>query len=318
MTEQSTRGPWTPPAGTPHQTGPDWTDAQHPAENGTISQTAAHESADGVPAADEQRAGVSAVNEPGAQEPADEHAGEESAADDDSLDAVDVSVPADHPNRDPDYPGQPTAATSAPDAEPATDPQVGIAGRGLVHSADVAAPADVPNERNGAQRYLPDAATAMQEPAEDHDHVAGMTDTGQTVDDVEERAAITGDEAPRAAAPSDQPAALDVTSSGELLPSDGPQEPMLALLDGETTNRFRDRWQKLQLRFIDDPNTAAGQAGALVDDVVTALHEAVDQQRLALEDWRSGDRVDAHAGDTERLRVAVRRYRDFLDHLLGQ
>jgi hypothetical protein len=271
-----------------------------------------HELADGAPAADEQRADGSTVNEPGAQQPAAEHAGEAAA----DGDGIDVSVPADHPNRDPDYPGQPIAATSPPDAEPATDPQTGIAGRGLVHSADVAGLADVPNERNGAQRYLP--AVTVQEPAEDHDQVAGVTDTGQTVDDVEKRAAITGDEAPRAATPSDQPAALDVTNSGELMPSDGPQEPTLTLLDGETTNRFRDRWQQLQLRFIDDPNTAAGQAGALVDDVVAALHEAVDRRRLALEDWRSGDGVNVHAGDTERLRVAVRRYRDFLEQLLGR
>jgi hypothetical protein len=134
-----------------------------------------------------------------------------------------------------------------------------------------------------------------------------VTDTGQPVHDVEQRANAT-----------DQPVTLDVTSSGELLPSDVLREPVLALLDAETTNRFQARWQRLQLQFIDDPHTVTGHAGALVDEVVTALHEAVDRRRLALEDWQSGDRVDAHAGDTERLRVAVRRYRDFLGQLLRQ
>jgi hypothetical protein len=100
-----------------------------------------------------------------------------------------------------------------------------------------------------------------------------------------------------------------------LLPGDVPQDPVTALLDGATTDRFRDRWQQLQLRFIDDPHAAAG---VVVDEVVTALHDAIDQRRLTLEDGQSGDGVDVHAGDTERLRVAVRRYRDFLDHLLGR
>jgi hypothetical protein len=316
MTDQSTRDPWTSPAPTLHQAGPDWTAAQHPAEDATASQAAVRRSADGAPAADEQCADVSAVNEPGAREPAAEHAGEAAA----DGDGIDVSVPADHPNRDPDYPGQPTAATSPPDAEPATDPQTGIAGRGLVHSADVAGLANVPNERNGALGHPVAAVTLAQqpEPAEEHDHVAGLSDTGQSVDAVDEPARVTGDEVPAVAAPADEAARLDVNGSGELLPSDVPQEPMLALLDGETTDRFRARWQRLQLRFIDDPGAVAGQAGALVDDVVAALHEAVDRRRLALDDWRSGDGVDVHAGDTERLRVAVRRYRDFLEHLLGQ
>ena len=60
------------------------------------------------------------------------------------------------------------------------------------------------------------------------------------------------------------------------------------------TERFRDRWQRLQMDFVDDPQTAAGLAGALVDEVVTALHDAVDRQRSELEEWRSGRVVDVH------------------------
>jgi hypothetical protein len=94
-----------------------------------------------------------------------------------------------------------------------------------------------------------------------------------------------------------------------------PTEPV-ALFDGAATQGFRDRWQQLQLRFIDDPHTVAAQAGALADEMVTALRHAVDQRRAGREDWRSEDSFDAHFGDTERLRVAVRRYRDFVDRLL--
>lgn len=115
----------------------------------------------------------------------------------------------------------------------------------------------------------------------------------------------------------DDAATPDVAGSGELLPGDVPDGAVLALFDSGTTERFREQWQALQLRFIDDPHTVASQAGALADEVVTALRDAVDRQRTALEDWQSGDGVDTHSGDTERLRVAVRRYRDFLDRLLG-
>ena len=201
------------------------------------------------------------------------------------FDIVDALASADHLSRHPANLEEPSPVTSASDAELAAEPQTGIVDRGDVDPSDIAAAADVPNKGDGTEGYPDDAARAVQEPdaAEEPDHLAGVTDTG----------------------------------SGGLLPSDVLREPVLALLDAETTARFQARWQRLQLQFIDDPHTVTGQAGALVDEVVTALHEAVDRRRLALQDWQSGDGVDAHAGDTERLRVAVRRYRDFLGQLLG-
>jgi hypothetical protein len=200
------------------------------------------------------------------------------------------------------------------------EPPADIAEDGDVNTPDGGAPVDSPNGRYGVEAPRVDAATAVQEPqaAERHDGVATVSDTGSPVDDVDERADVSAAEVPLFAAPAADVSAIGVTGSGELLPGDVPQEPVMALLDGATTDRFRDRWQQLQLRFIDDPHAVAAAAGVLVDEVVTALHDAVDQRRLALEDGQSGDGVDAHAGDTERLRVAVRRYRDFLDHLLGR
>ena len=201
------------------------------------------------------------------------------------FDIVDALASADHLSRHPANLEEPSPVTSASDAELSAEPQTGIVDRGDVDPSDIAAAADVPNKGDGTEGYPDDAARAVQEPdaAEEPDHLAGVTDTG----------------------------------SGGLLPSDVLREPVLALLDAETTARFQARWQRLQLQFIDDPHTVTGQAGALVDEVVTALHEAVDRRCLALQDWQSGDGVDAHAGDTERLRVAVRRYRDFLGQLLG-
>lgn len=161
----------------------------------------------------------------------------------------------------------------------------------VYHSSghDEAAPADVEQADSGyavGVAPMPDAEPGLDlQPAEQHDSVAV------------------------AAAP-------DVAGSGELLPGEVPTE-LVALFDGAVAQGFRDRWQQLQLRFVDDPHTVAAQAGVLADEVATTLRDAVDQHRMALEDWQSDDGVDAHFGDTERLRVAVRRYRDFVDRLLA-
>ncbi|NJP33040.1 hypothetical protein [Micromonospora thermarum] len=76
---------------------------------------------------------------------------------------------------------------------------------------------------------------------------------------------------------------------------------------------FRDRWRDVQLRFVDDPRAAAGEAQALVDEAIQALASALSAQKQKLGAWQS-----AGSADTEQLRVAVRRYRDFLDRVLGR
>ncbi|MDP9799766.1 hypothetical protein J2S43_008278 [Catenuloplanes nepalensis] len=98
----------------------------------------------------------------------------------------------------------------------------------------------------------------------------------------------------------------------ELLPGDIPEQPALAAFFSEgATGDFRDRWREVQLRFVDDPAQAASDAGTLIDEVVAALNAAVTEQREALGGTSSGQ------GDTEQLRVLVRRQRDFLDRILG-
>jgi hypothetical protein len=326
---QSTRDHWAPPAPTLEQADQDWTgptsstqdntarlraDAEHPAEEGTVYQSAAHESA-----VDESVVGPP-VDGTAADEPvAEERTAEQPAGDGEGLDA-DGSVPAGHADLDHGDPEHAVGVASVPDAEPAPDTDID---RGDPNSPGVAAQdaarIDGPDGGYGIDGRPADASAAVeeQEPAEGHDGVAVVADTGQPVDGVDERADVADGEVPLVPVAVDDAAAPDVTGSGELLPGDVPEEPSLALFDGETTARFRDRWQLLQLRFVDDPHAAAGLAGGLVDEVVAALRDAVDRQRSALEDWQSGDGVDPHAGDTERLRVAVRRYRDFLDRLLG-
>ncbi|MGC4744598.1 hypothetical protein ACLQ28_02880 [Micromonospora sp. DT201] len=85
------------------------------------------------------------------------------------------------------------------------------------------------------------------------------------------------------------------------------------LLDADTAQGFRDRWRDVQLRFVDDPNAAAGEAQSLVEEAIQALASALAAQKNTLGGWQ-----DAGSTDTEQLRVAVRRYRDFLDRVLGR
>ncbi|MEU4560311.1 hypothetical protein AB0F72_18190 [Actinoplanes sp. NPDC023936] len=71
---------------------------------------------------------------------------------------------------------------------------------------------------------------------------------------------------------------------------------------------LKDRWRDVQLRFVDDPKAATGEAAQLVDEAVDRLTTALREQRGAL--------AKGH-DDTEALRVELRAYRDILDRLLG-
>lgn len=103
-----------------------------------------------------------------------------------------------------------------------------------------------------------------------------------------------------------------VAPAGGLLPGAVPAEPVTALLGRDAAQGFRDRWRDVQLRFVDDPKAAVGEAQGLVDEAIEALASALSGQKNELGSWQSGD-----SGDTEQLRVVVRRYRDFLDRVLG-
>jgi hypothetical protein len=74
------------------------------------------------------------------------------------------------------------------------------------------------------------------------------------------------------------------------------------------TQALKDRWRDVQLRFVDDPKGATGDAAQLVD-------EAVDKLTTALRDHRGS--LSKGTEETEALRVELRAYRDILDRLLG-
>ena len=78
-------------------------------------------------------------------------------------------------------------------------------------------------------------------------------------------------------------------------------------------NEFRARWDKAQIRFVDEPRAAVEQADGLVATVVKRIAEQFAAERAELEhQWDRGDNVS-----TEDLRQALRRYRSFFDRLLA-
>ncbi|SCG58873.1 hypothetical protein [Micromonospora inositola] len=85
------------------------------------------------------------------------------------------------------------------------------------------------------------------------------------------------------------------------------------LFEPETAQGFRDRWRDVQLRFVDDPRAAVGEAQSLVEEAIEALSTALRAQKTKLGGWQ-----DSGSADTEQLRIAVRGYRDFLDRVLGR
>ncbi|WP_326562925.1 hypothetical protein [Micromonospora sp. NBC_01796] len=90
------------------------------------------------------------------------------------------------------------------------------------------------------------------------------------------------------------------------------------LLDQETTAGLRDRWRDVQLRFVDDPQAALGEARELVGEAVESLTSALAAQRDKLDGGHDGGAGADDAGETERIRLSIRRYRDFLDRVLDR
>ncbi|HEV7898742.1 MAG TPA: hypothetical protein VGP31_12960 [Planosporangium sp.] len=101
-----------------------------------------------------------------------------------------------------------------------------------------------------------------------------------------------------------------LASGGQSL-GDMPAMPPLGMWSDGYAQSVRERWRELQLRFIDDPHSVANDAERVVEETVEALTASLNAFKKDLDTWRSG------AGDTEQLRAAVHRYRDFLDRLLG-
>ncbi|WP_051712412.1 hypothetical protein [Spirillospora albida] len=85
------------------------------------------------------------------------------------------------------------------------------------------------------------------------------------------------------------------------------------LLDPSDSERFRQRWREVQSGFVDDPAEAVRRADELAGEVTDALGRAVAAHRRALSEAPAPGRDERP--DTERLRLALRGYRDLLDRV---
>ena len=85
------------------------------------------------------------------------------------------------------------------------------------------------------------------------------------------------------------------------------------LLPADQATGFRERWQDIQVSFVDEPRQAVEQADLLVADLLQRLAASFSDERKRLEgQWDRGGDVS-----TEDLRVALQRYRSFFDRLLA-
>jgi len=186
-------------------------------------------------------------------------------------------------------------AADRTDAEDRAEDRLDAGDRG--NAADRAVTADRTTDEAVVLDTSP-AATAASET------VAGPSDTAADGVDGAERA----DAAEQTGAAEGAPAA----GTQESLPNAGAQPPATTLwADGEAAN-FHERWRDVQLRFVDDPHAAAQEAESLVGSAVEQLTGSLAARRDELANWHS-----ANENDTEQMRVALRRYRAFLDRLLG-
>ena len=111
----------------------------------------------------------------------------------------------------------------------------------------------------------------------------------------------------------------DDTGATPLVPTsmserkEGNEEADGSLLPSDRTSEYRERWDGIQSRFVDDPRRSVEQADKLVIEVVQDLQTTFGSERRSLEDaWQRGDDVQ-----TEDLRIALQRYRTFFDRLLA-
>ena len=86
-----------------------------------------------------------------------------------------------------------------------------------------------------------------------------------------------------------------------------------SFLPEDRMSAMRDEWDDVQAGFVDDPRSSVQRAHGLVTQLVTELTDTFTRERSSLEgQWSGGGQAD-----TEALRVALQRYRDFFNRLLS-
>jgi hypothetical protein len=86
-------------------------------------------------------------------------------------------------------------------------------------------------------------------------------------------------------------------------------ESTAALLPWHELESYRSRFESAQAAFIEEPRQAVKHAESLVGEAMDRLMDSLKRRVNEIHN-ELGD-----GGDTERLRIAMRRYRDLLNGL---
>lgn len=85
------------------------------------------------------------------------------------------------------------------------------------------------------------------------------------------------------------------------------------LLPDDDLDGYQQRWDDIQVRFIDEPRQSVREADELVDEVTRRIAERFTSSRKDFEErWETDNEPT-----TEELRQALQRYRDFFKRLVS-
>lgn len=91
----------------------------------------------------------------------------------------------------------------------------------------------------------------------------------------------------------------------------------IALLPQDERDKLTLRLQHAVTGFVDGPRDSVEEADRVLAEVTERFTEAVERTRRTVRgSWQSGGGGDAGAGDTEKLRLALRDYRELAERLL--
>jgi hypothetical protein len=92
-------------------------------------------------------------------------------------------------------------------------------------------------------------------------------------------------------------------------------------------DQYTTQWQRIQFRFVDDPQGSVTAAADIVSQVTGKLEAAIQERQRAINERQQAIQERARAlrgrwgegsqADTETLRETLRMYRVFMDQLLG-
>jgi len=125
-----------------------------------------------------------------------------------------------------------------------------------------------------------------------------------------------GQPAPESVEPeSVEPESMEPESMEPEMPMAATANPVVGepLLSDEAEQAFLSRWAEIQSGFVEDPAESVHDADRLLDEMAAALLSSFQARRTDLAvDWQQG------SPGTEQLRLALRRYRDFVGVILAK